>query len=451
MPSSHSSKSVLPDPHSRLAVWLTWIIREFTACVFIFSGFVKAIDPWGTLYKVNDYLAAMHLTLWPNLVIVGVFFLCGIEFLLGVFLATGCFRRGTSVLVLLFMAIMLPLTLWIAVFDPVADCGCFGDAVILTNWETFWKNIVLTACALWLVMYNRYCPCIIMPALQWLSFIATGLFIFLIEIFGYTYQPLIDFRPYKIGVSLAIESGNEEEDEPEFVFVYKKDGVEKTFSIDEIPDEEDGWEFVDRREKNQNLSNLNPVIKDSKEFHIWDGDTDVTDHVITPDKNILILTMPEMETVSISTVWKINSLYDWATAHGIEMIAVVNGSEKDIDNWEDISMPEYPIYTADDTSIKELVRGNPAVTYVSNGAVKWKSTLRAIDSSDFITDNPVNDPMSFARDNFRILRNFSLIYLGIIVLLILASMIPVVRHAVIRHSEKIAAARSARKNNVTEK
>lgn len=436
MPSSHSLKYVLPDPQSKVAQWLTWIIRELTACVFIFSGFVKAIDPWGTQYKIQDYLSAMHLTLWPNLVVVGVFFLCGIEFLLGIFIATGSFRRGSAILCLLFMAVMLPLTLWIAVFDPVPDCGCFGDAIILSNWVTFWKNVILTAFALWLVLYNRFCPYLIMPALQWLAFIATGLFIFLIELIGFVYQPLIDFRPYPIDSVLAIDSYSDEDNEPEFTFIYRKDGIEKEFSLDNIPDEDDGWEFIDRREAGTTKEVKAIKKNDNKEFHIWDSDSDVTEDVITSDKDMLLLTMPEMERVSISTVWKINSLYDWATAHNIDMIAVAAGSAKDIEIWEDLSMPEYHIYTADDTSIKELVRGNPAVVYLHDGVVKWKSSLRALDSNDFVTDNTIHDPMNFARDDSHSLRILTLIYLGVMVLLIMTSLIPRLNSKVKSMSDK---------------
>lgn len=435
MPSSRLSKSVLPDPSSRIAQWLTWIIRELTACVFTFSGFVKAIDPWGTLYKVRDYLAAMHLDLWPNLVIVGVFFLCGIEFLLGIFLATGSFRRGTSVLTLLFMAFMLPLTLWIAVFDPVPDCGCFGDALILTNWKTFWKNVVLIVFSLWLVIYNRHCRCLIMPALQWFGLIATALFIFLIELIGFVYQPLIDFRPYPIDSVIALDGKNDADDEePEFLFIYSKDGVEKEFSIDSIPDEEDGWVFVDRKEVNPENAVKQLALKDNtKEFHIWEGDEDVTEDVITSDDDLLILTMPNMGRVSISTVWKINSLYDWASAHNIGMIAVAAGSQEAIDRWKDLSMPEYPIYTADDTSIKELVRGNPAVIYVHDGKVKWKSSLKALNSDDFVTDQDLKGPMDFARDNRWILKTLTWIYLAFMGLLIISSLIPVLSRLVLSH------------------
>ncbi|MDE7115278.1 MAG: hypothetical protein K2O56_02495 [Muribaculaceae bacterium] len=416
---SHLSKFGSPDPESGKVRCITWIIRELTAAVFIFSGFVKAIDPWGTLYKVEDYLAVMGISIWPNLVTVGVFFLCAIEFFIGVCLALGCFRRGSAIMSLALMCFMLPLTLWIAVFNPVADCGCFGDAYIISNWATFWKNVVLFAFTLWLVRYNRYCACIITPAIQWIAFIVTALFICLIELAGYLYQPLIDFRPFKTGSALAEHIDSHE---PEYVFTYAKDGVSKDFTIENLPDENEGWIFVDRKP-----TSGEETVPEADGFHIWDGDEDVTEEVLADDEDRILLLMPDMGNVSISTTWKINSLYDWATRHGIDMIAAVSGTDAEIENWNDLSMPDYPIYTADDTAIKELARGNPAVVYVKKGIVEWKSTLRAINTDDFMADNTSADPMSFAHDNRRMLLNFSYLYLSVMALLIMASRVPAIK------------------------
>ena len=150
---------------------ITWILRLAVGGIFIFSGFVKGIDPWGTLYKMQDYVNVMPLpALSDGVLLTGVFLLFALEFLTGVFLVTGSFRRGAPILVMLFMAGMLPLTFWIALKSPVADCGCFGDAWIISNWATFWKNVAITAAAVWLIIYNRRVHWLVTPALQWLLF-----------------------------------------------------------------------------------------------------------------------------------------------------------------------------------------------------------------------------------------------------------------------------------------
>ena len=126
------------------------VCRIILAIVFILSGFVKAVDPLGTQYKIDDYLEAMSLGgLLPGMATLGASIAqSAVEFCLGVFLLFAIRRRLTSRLILLIMAVMTPLTLWLAIENPISDCGCFGDALVLTNWQTFWKNVVLLVMAI---------------------------------------------------------------------------------------------------------------------------------------------------------------------------------------------------------------------------------------------------------------------------------------------------------------
>ncbi|MDE6006533.1 MAG: DoxX family protein [Muribaculaceae bacterium] len=358
---------------------ITWLCRIIFGSVFIFSGFVKAVDPWGTYYKVNEYLEAMGMHFVPGLVLTFAFALFSLEFLIGVFILLGCYRRGAPVMGTIFMAIMLPLTLWIAIKDPVPDCGCFGDALILSNWATFWKNMALTAMIIWLLKFDKKTYALVGPALQWVLFIVSIGFILMISIRGYVRQPMFDFRPYPVGSELVSEAN--EEDGPHYVFVYAKDGAAKEFGEDdELPDEDDGWEFIERKEIPDN-STADKDKKLNKNFRIWDksGSQDLTDILLAMDNKLLLMTMPDLASVSPATTWKINSLYDLAIENDVRMIGVVSGSSEIIKEWEDLSMPQYDIFIADDTSIKEVVRGNPGVVYVEDNEIKWKSTLDALD------------------------------------------------------------------------
>ena len=379
-----------PSDHSlpRWKVWLTWLLRLIVGGVFIFSGFTKAIDPWGTLYKMQDYVGAMGLDMFgPEILLTGAFILFTLEFMTGVFLVTGTFRRFAPVMTCLFMLVMLPLTGWIALTDPVPDCGCFGDALLISNTATFWKNVFLTAGAVWIIIYNRRVHWLITPALQWIEFVVSGLFIIGVGVVGYTIQPLIDYRDYPTGGPLV--STDEGNSESHFVFTYEKDGVKKDFNeTDSLPDEADGWKYIGRREQQVAQKTVAPA--DRRDLRIWseDGEEDVTADVIGTSERQMVLMIPSMKDVSIAATWRINVLRDWAESHGVEFFAVVSGTPEQIAEWRDVSLSDYPIYTAEDTSIKEAVRGNPAVIYLQNGKIRWKSTLGAVRGDDWMAQHP---------------------------------------------------------------
>lgn len=417
---------------------ITWIVRILTGGTFIFSGFVKAIDPWGTFYKLQDYMGAMHLPDYPNLLLTGAFLLFGYEFCVGVFLILGCFRKSAPICAAIFMGIMLPLTLWIAVCNPVADCGCFGDFLLISNWATFWKNVVLSIAIGWLLRYNRHLHWIIRPHMQWIALIASAAYVTIIGLCGYIYQPLLDFRPYPKGSMLAdTESDDmEQDDEDDIRLIYQRNGVERSFGIyDELPSEEDGWTFVRRetpaapveiRHEDAALSD-NDNRREST-FRIWsdDGEDDLTSDVLLTDGAQIILFMPELRDVSVASTWQINSLYTWAKEHDIDMVAVVSGTRKEISDWRDLSLAAYPVYTADDTEIKMAVRGNPAVMYLQDGHIVWKTTLRALGTSDFLAPDASPDPASYGRNDRLLLYNITGIYLIILGVLAVFSRINII-------------------------
>lgn len=398
---------------------ITWICRIAFGATFVFSGFVKAVDPWGTYYKFSEYFEALGFSFLPNLILACVFALCTLEFLIGACILTGSYRRSMPIIGCAFMAFMLPLTFWIAIKDPVADCGCFGDALIISNWATFWKNIVLTAMIVWLIKFDRKTYALINPALQWLLVVATLIYLGIILCYGYFKQPLIDYRAYPVGENLV---SDDEISEPGYVFVYSKNGVIKEFGEeDELPDENDGWEFVERKV----LSDAQEGIeeKNDKSIRFWDisGDNDMTESILEGNDRIIWILMPDLASVSPATTWKINSLSDIAAEKGIEMVAVVAGESGLIKEWEDLSMPQYPIYTAEDTAIKEVARGNPAVLYTEKGVVKWKSTLSWLDVEELGNSNKWKELASDSLQDSQKARNISYIYIIFIAVLIALS------------------------------
>lgn len=409
----------------KLPLWkvlTTWIVRILVGSVFVFSGFTKSVDVWGTFYKIEDYLGVMGLDLWPNLISVGSFLLCMLEFVTGAFLLLGCFRKSIPVVMAVVMGFMLPFTLWIALFDPVKDCGCFGDAYIISNWNTFWKNVALTAGVVWLMIYNRRIHWIITPSLQWICFIATTIYIAAIALIGYYDQPLLDFRPFKTGTALVNEE-NGDAYEPQYVFVYEKDGVKKEFGQDdEMPDEADGWKFVDRKETRQAKIPEN----DNSSLFITDENNDEIDvtEAIPPYGAEFILFMPSLGDLPIASSYKINSLYSWAQEHDVAMVALTGGTKEEIVRWKDIAMAGYPVFRMDDTMIKMIVRGNPALVYLEDGRIQWKRSLQSIPIDDFMESGGKWNPAELSADSRGVLGNISYGYLSVLSVLAALSFIP---------------------------
>lgn len=374
------------NKYPKALIILTWMMRIAVGSVFIVSGLSKGIDPWGTFYKTSEYLTAMHIPIveWGNTVLALAFILFSVEFIIGVSLVLGCFRKAAPIMSALFMLVMLPLTLWIAITDPVADCGCFGDFLVISNWATFFKNCVISVAVVWLLKFNTKARCLIAPYAQWVATVGIAAYIAAVGYIGYWQQPTIDFRPYKVGTHLFADDAPEFE--PRFVFIYEKDGDEHRFGEDdELPDETEGWTFVRREElafvKNERVR-LASASKEA-DFRIWseDGEEDVTESLSGYDRQIMLL-VPDLNTLSMATSWKINRLYDMSQKDDKEFFAVVAGSPEAIENWRDLSSGQYPIYTSEDTSIKELVRGNPALVGLENGVIKWKSALSALQLED---------------------------------------------------------------------
>lgn len=406
------------------SVWgslITWIFRLATGAVFTFSGFVKAVDPWGTFYKFEDYLGAMSLSVPDTLTIAGVFILCGLEFLAGVALLTGSFRRLSVWVSALIMLIMLPLTFWLAVWNPVSDCGCFGDAVILSNWQTFWKNVVLTVMILWLLIFNKSIHWIITPALQWIGLVCGMSYFMYVSYIGYWDQPLIDFRPYKIGTSLVSETVSSE---PEYVFVYERNGEKVEVDEDEeLPDESQGWEFVDRIEK-QSAINVTEAPEKALRFYDLDGDEDITESLDLSSGEHLIVLIPDLKRTSILSAWSLNSLYHLAKKQNIPMMASVYGNKTEILEWEDLFMPDYPVYSAEDTPMKEAARGNPSVIFTKDGNIVWKTSLQRLTAEELLEDSSDSKlATSISTQDYNFAR-WSVIYVSALSLLIFFSFIP---------------------------
>ncbi len=260
------------------------IARLFVGFVFIYSGFVKAVDPLGFTYKLMDYFSAFGLPSLHDLAFYLSIALSSLEFMVGVSLFLGTFLNFGIVMSSLFMLFFTPLTLYLAFSNPVTDCGCFGDALVLTNWQTFWKNIVIDIPLIVLIMNLKRGNS---SSSKGKSFFALALiFILGISIYGYRHLPILDFRPYKIGNNIAEgmkipEGALSDVYENTFYYKNKSTGKEQAFSEKEISDivnQLEVWEYV-RTESVLIQEGYHPPIHDFKISNDEDGD--ITETVLS--------------------------------------------------------------------------------------------------------------------------------------------------------------------------
>ena len=370
----------------KLRITVVNVCRFVLAATFIFSGYVKAIDPLGTLYKLKDYAAAMSLNgLLPDWALVGVAIALGaLEFALGVFMLFAVRRHVVSRITLAFMTAMTVLTLWIFVADPVKDCGCFGDALKLTNGETLLKNIVLIACAALVAWRPVDMARFISRSNQWIVRYYTVAYIVITSVYCLYTLPIFDFRPYHVGMNIKqgmeIPEGAEQ---PEFesTFLLRKNGETREFTLDNYPDST--WEYVDTRTV-QTKKGYEPPIHD---FALTSCDTgeDITEQVLTKKGYTFLLVSPRLAVADDSNFGDIDQIYEYAEENGADFYCVTASANNEIERWRDLTGAEYQFCNADETTLKTMIRSNPGLMLLKDGTIIGKWSHNALPQTDDLT------------------------------------------------------------------
>ncbi len=372
--------------YNRIAHIIASISRTLLGVVFLFSGFVKAIDPLGTTYKIEDYLHAFGGFFTQLDVLAGgtAVALIAFEFLLGFCLLFNIRTRLTSWLALLMMLFMTPLTLYIAIENPVSDCGCFGDAIVLSNWATFWKNIVLLTLVIILLCTRKYIPQFFTGKAELGIFAVGAIALTTIILISRLSLPFIDFRPYKIGNHIPTLMEYPEDAEPdvyETTFTYAKDGVEQTFTLENYPKDDSTWVFV-RQNTTLIRKGYEPPIHD---FEIMDADfNDITDDVLTSQEPVTLVVMYDLAKADTQQMSKVEALYEARVSsieHQASNFYILTGSTTDeiaafcaahFSDWQ----IESAFCSTDPVTLKTIVRANPGVIVVQDGVIIDKYNLR---------------------------------------------------------------------------
>jgi uncharacterized membrane protein YphA (DoxX/SURF4 family) len=345
------------------------VSRIIIGLVFIFSGTVKAIDPLGSAYKFHDYFQAFNIGFLNSLSLPLAIFLCTAEFIVGFSVLTGL-RQKTGIWgALILMVIFTPLTFILALTNPVSDCGCFGDAIHLTNWQTFGKNIVLITLAIVLYAGRKHIKQLFGKAFEWFMITGAAIVFILFSFANLRYLPVIDFLPYKTGVKIADKMVVPEGvslDEYRTTFIYEKNGVKKDFNLNNYPANDSTWKFVDQKSVLFKKGYTPPI----HDFNITSlNGEDLTQRVLSyPRYSVLMISkkLAEAGNKHLTFGFKLGK---YCMANGINYFILTSSGTEEVRSYNN----SLTFCSVDETTLKTMIRANPGYILLKDGTIlgKW--------------------------------------------------------------------------------
>jgi len=362
----------------------TIISRVIAGLVFIFSGFVKAVDPLGSTYKFIDYFHAFNMPwLEPTAFTLSIL-LSGLEFLIGVCLLLFIQNKWANWFALLFMAFFTPLTLWLAINNPVHDCGCFGDALILTNWGTFYKNIVISALVIISFIYRNSLIRWAKPKTEWLITFIIALLITGFSWYNYQHLPVLDFRPYKIGThipdKMIIPKGAPSNVYEQY-FTLRDTVSGKEIIIESTTYTNDTtywykgtkWKFISTSEPKLVKRGYQAPIHDFSIVSL--SGEDITKTVLSDSGYYFMLVAYDLKKSKTKHQYKINELYKQAANDNHKFICLTSVTANEIAEFKSKWQAQYEYCVTDPITLKTIIRANPGLVLLHKGTVlaKWHS------------------------------------------------------------------------------
>ncbi|MGN0029984.1 MAG: BT_3928 family protein [Marinilabiliaceae bacterium] len=352
------------------------ILRMLLGALFIFSGLVKCIDPTGGAIKVEDYFVAwgwlgapwwlcMTLSVIQNVV----------EFTAGFMLVCGVYVSVASFITLAFMVFFTPLTLYIALANPVSDCGCFGDAFKVTNWQTFGKNIVFLVVAIFVFRWRNVDG---RGGKKWrqAAMTAMGLLVAgLVTMKGMTDEPMIDFRPYAVGTDVKASMSIPEDapmTEYKTTFILEKDGVRKEFDENNYPYEDSTWVFIDSKSEVVSEGYIPPIADFS--FVTPEGE-DMSDALLNNANPVFVAISPKLDKADKSQMVKLGHQFELAQKNGFDFFVATSSSSDEFIAADSLAGVALDYLQADETMLKTIVRSNPGLIVLQNGVIVAKYNL----------------------------------------------------------------------------
>ena len=351
---------------------LVSITRILVGGLFIFSGLIKLNDPMGFAFKLQDYFAPEVLNLEflsPYALLLSVIIVI-FEIVLGVMVLIGYSKKFTVWSLFIMIVFFTFLTFYSAYFNKVTDCGCFGDAIKLTPWESFTKDVILLALILILFLGRKYIhPIGVKVSHKYIVF-AVFLGCLFVANQVLNHLPYIDFRAYKIGTHIpsAMEIPP---DAPrakyDMTFIYDVNGEEQSFSQNELAAVPEGATFIERKQTLLQEGYTPPIL----DFTIENEDENLIDAFMTEEKLLLVIVY-NLENSELEGYQNIKTITDKAIAQGYKVIGLSATAGRPIERLVRTQNLNFDFYFCDQTVLKTIVRSNPGIVRLENGTIKDK-------------------------------------------------------------------------------
>jgi uncharacterized membrane protein YphA (DoxX/SURF4 family) len=391
--------------------------RIIVGIVFIFSGIVKAVDPLGSAYKFSDYFQAFNLEFLKPFALVLAIILFTVEFVSGFAVLSG-YRQKTGIWgVMLLMLIFTPLTLMLAITNPVSDCGCFGDAIHLTNWQTFWKNVVLMILVVILFTGRNKIRQISSTKKEWSVIIIVSVLFIFFSLLNLRYLQLFDFLPYKTGNNIKegmkIPEGKPV-DEYLTTFIYEKEGVQKEFTLENYPADDSTWKFIDQKSKLLKKGYLPPI----HDFSITtiEGE-DLTDWILDNTGYTVLMISTKLNKADQKNLEKGFELGGWCAANGMSFYVVTASGTDEVKEYGN----GLTICTADETTLKTILRANPGYMLLKEGTILGKWSWATVPPREQFSNEMTAEQVKRMNNKSPVLIVYSLILSAIVLSLLISS------------------------------
>ncbi len=363
--------------------------RTMVGFVFIFSGFVKAVDPQGSYIKFVDYFNAFGMQALESVALPLAFLLSVAEFITGFALLFNFQSKFFTWIALVFMAVFTPLTFYLALENPVTDCGCFGDAWVITNWETFWKNIAITIFTLLIFGLRKEAKQWYKPMFQNIAVSVFVLGIFIFQYYNQEHLPVIDFRPYKIGVNIKknmeMPKGAKSD---KFLIIYtlkhQKTGESKEIDSEKYIEtkiwEDTLWQITHTSEPILIEEGYKPPIHDFEIISAEPQDVsgfaegeDITNKVLDYKGFYVFVITYDLKKANKKQLQEANKLAKALEKDSIKFYCLTASLSNDIEKYRVSENPSFSFFSTDAITLKTIIRANPGLLLLKNGTVimKW--------------------------------------------------------------------------------